>query len=104
MAMLLARFDGWCRFKTGKLSKLVDLTEEEEEVRLRTLQEVFVALHAQETKFTASRVLPFRKDKYFLGVAKSYLTVYVFGSIPHLYWRYHAFAMFTMVPVQVTSL
>ena len=62
---------------------------------------MYVALHEQEQRFAASRTLPFRRDKYFFGVAKSYFTVYMFGSLPQVYWRYHAVAMCTMVPVQV---
>jgi hypothetical protein len=48
-----------------------------------------------------STALGFRKDIHFFGVAKSYLSVFVFASLPHLYWRFHAVGMFIMLPLQV---
>mmetsp|Transcript_24548 Transcript_24548/g.29747 ORF Transcript_24548/g.29747 Transcript_24548/m.29747 type:complete len:385 (+) Transcript_24548:273-1427(+) len=70
-------------------------------VRMETLQEVLVAVSKQERKFKASRVLKFNKYKYFFGIAKSYLMVFLFAAYPHLYWCFHAIGMCIMIPIQV---
>ena len=65
---------------------------------LLAAQEVVVKA---ERGLEASPVLGFNKYKFFLGLAKSYLTVYLLGSHPEQFPAWHATQFAALFPVQL---
>jgi len=55
----------------------------------------------QERALEASPVLGFNKVKFFLGVTKSYLTVFILGSHPERFPAWHAVQFAVLLPMQV---
>ena len=47
----------------------------------------------------ASPVFGFTRWKYFIGVVKSYLTLYIFGAFPQYFYVWHAFQFAVLTPV-----
>jgi len=49
----------------------------------------------------ASPILGFSRWKFFLGVSKSYLTLFIIGRFPGLYWQWHALQLAILLPIQI---
>ena len=55
----------------------------------------------QERALEASPVLGFNKVKFFLGVTKSYFTVFILGHAPHRFPAWHALQFALLLPMQI---
>lgn len=69
--------------------------------RIEHLQEARACVQKEVDRFGASPILGFSKIKFFFGVSKTYLSVYVFGKFPHLFWGWHCCQFWILMPVHM---
>lgn len=69
--------------------------------RIEHLQEARACVQKEVERFGASPILGFSKIKFFLGVSKTYLSIYVFGKFPHYFWGWHCCQFWFLMPIHV---
>jgi hypothetical protein len=67
--------------------------------RFEALQEAKTIVKHNVDTFGASPIFGFTKWKFFVGVAKTYVSVWILSSGPHDYWKWHACQFWVLFPV-----
>lgn len=65
----------------------------------KDLDEARALVKKQVDSFGASPVFGFTKWKFFLGVAKTYLSLYICGRWPGHYWKWHVLQFWGLLPI-----
>lgn len=65
------------------------------------MAEAVKQIKASQQALEASPILGFSRWKFFVGVSKSYLTLFIIGRYPGLYWQWHAVQLAILLPIQV---
>ncbi|CAK0820766.1 unnamed protein product [Prorocentrum cordatum] len=63
------------------------------------LEEARALIKKQVDSFGASPIFGFTKWKFFLGVAKTYLSLYICGRWPGHYWKWHVLQFWALLPI-----
>lgn len=63
------------------------------------LEEARALVKKQVDNFGASPIFGFTKWKFFLGVAKTYLSLYICGRWPGHYWKWHVLQFWALLPI-----